>query len=253
MSTKIYYGFKFKDCTSIDQAYDHLRNIRKKYVRKAEDEFNRTIVRIATFQYDNDAPLKNYRSYITEANFDLSDRLNKKEDVIYGDYSSEILVGKVDNIILGYYLLPREFYNTFKKESFFKEYGYWNNTDKLSNVSEKNWELRKQHWESIFDNTFYLNKNMFSFKLVELNDYIYVNDRPYKNSYIPNDDERISHLAEKLANQHFSDTFSEFIKNEQYSKMINFYRTPEYKTVLDQMKKEIVLKPVSINILKESQ
>lgn len=251
MSTKIYYGFQFKDHSLIDEAFDTLRAIRPKFVKYAGQLFNDVVVRNATFLYDKEESL-NYRSPLTHAQFELSDRLSKKENVYIGNYESEILVGKVHNLILGYYNLPNELIKLFKKEKFFKEYGYWNNTDKLPRVSNKEWKIRGTNWDAMFNGEFYLHKSMFSFKLIEHDDYTYVNDQKYKKSSIPPDNIRLDILADFKVRQKYSELLNSYAQNGDFFKVINFARTTEYKTDFETIRKEIVLKPVSIDLLKES-
>lgn len=62
------------------------------------------------------------------------------------------------DILATFHSAVAEFTDIFEKSEKVKEYGYWNNTDKPENVSDKEWNKRKKDWDTIFNR----NKNFYS-------------------------------------------------------------------------------------------
>jgi hypothetical protein len=253
MSTKIYNGFAFKDCNTLDDAFSKLKYFRSTLIDAAADMFNAGVVREATYLYDKQIEPKINPHYFSEARTMLDNlihdykKLNEHHPM---DFTTNVWLAELkhDKKVLGYYSSNTLMEKKFKKLKFFSEYGYWNNTDKPRKITEREWEHRGKDWDAIFGNEFTLDKAMLQFKMIEPNDYVYLNRRPYKPSSIPSDKDRIDHLARFMLDR--DEKEGKFSFPTDVFEMLKFMRSDEYKTMLQAKREHIVLKPVNIKILK---
>lgn len=59
------------------------------------------------------------------------------------------------------------FENLVERLDFVDEYGYWNNTDKPDELSDEDWDERRNNWNEIFDKNLWFTRNSYSISIPE--------------------------------------------------------------------------------------
>ena len=105
------------------------------------------------------------------------------------------------DILATFHSTVAEFTDIFEQSEKVKEYGYWNNTDKPENVSDKEWNKRKKDWDTIFNR----NKNFYSIPIKNgflcdiINKDDYYNLFSYFSSSISNEyDKNLNEYMQKI-------------------------------------------------------
>ena len=155
MSTKIYTGFRFTS-PDLNQVYSNIRAFRD-YVRPlAKRMVRRYAVQAAVTEHDYWEYSGRTRHEDTSFLFNIIDDLMSRQRKIETthqrdpvvDFSLEIAVLPIRGAVLGiFYTEQAAFDRLIRRQPWFKEYGYWNNTDRPSHVSKYAWETRRKNWE----------------------------------------------------------------------------------------------------------
>jgi len=136
--------------------------------------------------------------------------INSTERDVSYDLDLSILFAPANKKILIYpYYEYREYFDLLKK--YFKDYGYWNNSDKPEDVSEKNWNIRRKTWNDVLDN------KMLKYTL--LNPNVSVVSYPYSplefNDFSIKLIQNFSSLEERAAKYAQNKYIDEYVKNNQ--------------------------------------
>jgi hypothetical protein len=136
--------------------------------------------------------------------------LNSLERDVSYDFDLSILFAPANKKIFIYpYYEYREYFDLLKK--YFKNYGYWNNTDKPEDITEKNWNIRRKSWDKV------LNNKMLKYTLLNPNDSII--SHPYSSEEIEIFSIKLisnfSTLEERAAKYAQNKYINEYVKNNQ--------------------------------------
>lgn len=260
MSTKVYNGFYFRNAPSMDVAFQQLQACREPLRKQAFNLMVKEIVRVATFNFDKQTDLNGFGSYYSHALDFVQEELHKSKkegrNSLY-DFSFKVgmvpLLDKHHNTkkVFGYFFSSKkELISLFKENLFFVDYCYWNNADELDGVTQKEWKQRGKDWEQVTAEDSVFSEFMTIMDLVSTFDFTYrYEHNEDSSSFIPTDEERIEHLAKHLVDvdnqtEHF------YPETDKLSVILNYFRSEEFLKRLENKKKEIVLIPLTDNILK---
>ncbi|MFW6219340.1 MAG: hypothetical protein ACOC33_00600 [bacterium] len=163
MSTKIYNGYKLKNNMSFQKITifcqmigDLINEEREKLIVSLfTNIFIDDLICILSGGYPQDKNLKFLISFeIYNEYKKRSDKIKqtKQRDPLY-DFEFEIVFIPIKNKILCLlYTEQSNFIKIWENQSEIEEYGYWNNTDKPENLSEKDWDKRKIDWDEALPN-----------------------------------------------------------------------------------------------------
>jgi uncharacterized protein YjgD (DUF1641 family) len=158
--------------------------------------------------------------------------LNSIERDISYDLDLVVNFAPVNKRILIYPYYEQKEYGILLNK-YFKQFGYWNNTDKPDNVLGRDWTIRKKMWDKVVD------EKMLKYTLINSNDIIISYPYSFDNfndfstkliSYFSPLPERASEYAKKKY-------IEEFIKNNQDSETTGF---ESVFSAIDSLKEEKV-------------
>lgn len=156
MSTKIYNGYKIKNM-KFSELNDFCMNIRQKIHEEAHKIVLKQIARECAEIVDNIFTKRfnqipaNYREkteysvYYAARSISL-ERIEKNKTFT----CSFVLYPHGRNILCTFHSRNENFESIFSSTEGVEEYGYWNNTDKPENISEKQWRKRQKDWDKVF-------------------------------------------------------------------------------------------------------
>ena len=203
MSTKIYYGFIIEnlDATSLMSA---LKKFRSEACALAEKEYLTWFANQMAIDCDDALFFKTNQEAPTIMNFGLAthnrmvliEATSQRDPEV--DWTFEIaLAPKSNNEWLGIYFCEKpSFRELIESQSWFTEYGYWNNSDKPDHLSTKEWKRRGREWEEIFPTGFPC-KDMLTYKLVTISDLDMIPLKKDLAAHAPSDEFRIARLLAK--------------------------------------------------------
>lgn len=135
MSTKIYYGFKFHQTSTIGGVSLRLKNIKKDatlYCQSTIEEWLKTHDRNELYDLMTKAEKSIYGGSIFDLKLSITIFHHKNE--FYGIPFADD--GKLIEIVL--------------KNKWVRDFSYWNNSDQPEGMSDKEWEMRAKVWNDIF-------------------------------------------------------------------------------------------------------
>ena len=153
MSTKIYNAVKFKDSLDLTKVISWLESVkpdikelvydfdRQKILDKALRKLDETVVASMGWCAPLDAPESAISRAIDEERKDRSQREDEQSITLFWH----------KNTVYGFFHTS-DFLNKWKKsfeKAVFDDYSYWNNTDKPDNVTEGEWDERRDTWKDI--------------------------------------------------------------------------------------------------------
>ena len=163
MSTKIYNGYKLPPLTHV-ALIEALRNFNYLITKQAKKEYRKLFGDIASNVIDSYSLgyklYLNNKSYNTNTSSIVDNYLNNKRKEIKNtglrdpefDFEcSLVIIPKEDKHLACLFTERKSFTKIWEELPIVREYGYWNNSDKLETVSEKAWEQRKVDWEPYCD------------------------------------------------------------------------------------------------------
>jgi hypothetical protein len=154
MSTKIYNGARIVGHT-LESFLVEVHRMRATFQEAAKDAMRQAVVNIASSDFDKQtlglddtAPPC---SYIGAAYIELMDRqfecqrTGQRNPFI--DYQAEIVVFPVEGQLLAIPYIDNPTLRTLlASQSWWQDFGYWDNTDEEEGVSEADWEERERLW-----------------------------------------------------------------------------------------------------------
>lgn len=157
MSTRIYNGFEF-GVGNLETVLSLLKGLKKELHQLASRRYSSTVLELAVDLVDkvhiDGSKVTSNAFYRAES--EVRDR--QKEIRVTGYRDPQVDWDFVVSVfplryskgarVLGIYATEEdEFSKLLKRQSWFIEYGYWNNTDRNDGVSSSAWEKRRRDWD----------------------------------------------------------------------------------------------------------
>lgn len=180
MSTKIYDGFKFK-AKNLDEVLFILNEFSQKAEVKCQEIAKMDLLDDISAMIDESflnmtSSIKEEergKRFLSLAKDNVKEKI-KSDEVFHGDINLDIAILVYKKNYLG---IPFSQNNHVKeliqKESWYEEYGYWNNTDRPDFVEPRAWSRRKKVWDGAFGNEFIPSKAGYTKNIVSGNDLFY--------------------------------------------------------------------------------
>lgn len=163
MSTKLYYGIRFKSRNMAD-ILQQLISVRKDAVKLANELL--TVEELKSFIILNDL-IDSYNHTVFNA---LRGNLNSNNRTIL-DVNFNFLISLIpekNGYVYGYYFADHpEYYKLI--EPFVDDYHYQNQCDKPSDISNRAWNYRRKKWDKILGYDSF-KERAFNFSMVNLSD-----------------------------------------------------------------------------------
>ena len=156
MSTKIYNGHEIVGHT-LESFLAAVQAWRALFERKASDLARAFVVQHAVRSFDKiqlglKQPTK--PDLLFTAQMALLDRqteviATKKRDTAV-DFGMTVVLFPINSRLLAIpFIENRELAELWRKQAWWREFGYWNNTDRPDNVSDSQWDEREALWEKV--------------------------------------------------------------------------------------------------------
>ena len=256
MSTKIYNGLRIKYMT-MQELIPFSKELRAQLEPIAKEEFLKSytkmleeaIVFIQT-GVQIDSCIHNYNELSALENPTFKDvnrvidkeirqfiKANKSattitESVSAFDFDTSICVFPLSRKILAVPICNNErLMNALLENENITEYGYWNNTDKPDNVSNREWNTRKSDWDKALPGIGVLRENGFIFDLIDsmwdAYDFVYNVETIYP--FLTDVNTLISRAAKsKLLSEKYNEFKKEEPANESYPGMRTYFKARDY-------------------------
>ena len=256
MSTKIYNGLRIKYMT-MQELIPFSKELRAQLEPIAKEEFLKSytkmleeaIVFIQTgVQIDSCIHNYNELSALENPTFKDVNRIIDKEirqfikanksattiteSVSAFDFDTSLCVFPLSRKILAVPICNNErLMNALLKNENITEYGYWNNTDKPDNVSNREWNTRKSDWDKALPGIGVLRENGFIFDLIDTMwdayDFVYNVETIYP--FLTDVNTLISRVAKsKLLSEKYNEFGKEESANESYPGMRTYFKARDY-------------------------
>lgn len=220
MSTKIYDGAKLNGITTLAEAFSFIEEIRKPITEILFEESANEIKTLACLIYDlNSVGIDMFQPDETDRKPLLTATMrymtsNRNEDTEYS-----IAVGTVDDHVLAipFFQNNRKCHDIFFNHPKVSRFGYWTNTDKDPEVSNKEWKQRGELWDKLFSKQHIPARAMFVVVLEDKNHLIPL-DR-HMNT-IPTLEQRINSCASHIAWLEVAETLSDTNDLSMYQCML---------------------------------
>jgi len=157
MSTKIYTGFKFRN-PHLLVIHHQIQAFRKELKALVLEKCSRLVAEMATHRIDrlamgmkvqepsSDCPLACAWSKLNEEKRKI-DKTQERNPIFDFDFELAIFPLSEDKVLGMYFTEQEDFRKLWLSKWFVEEYGYWDNTDKPDELSEKDWERRCRDWD----------------------------------------------------------------------------------------------------------
>lgn len=265
MSTKIYNGLKLNGC-NINDLFNILSDIKPKLKDAAKIEAYKFLSNLFIRNYDlklsyetimksifwnnrykkvkdyfelvngrnNNNLLSLLANIINEMNYEMKNSLERNPSF---DYNLNLTIYTDDKNILLYPCCEHKPMLKIIEESFI-EYGYWNNSDRLENLSEDEWDDRRISWDKALDKDIILQFELYTTHSRILDEY----DRDIlADAILPlikPKTERASHYAKKQLNLEIFKNITKDIDNKIITD--NIFTYDEKAKVLMKSKENII-------------
>lgn len=248
MSVKIHNGFILEGITSLEDALYFCHSIRKKFNIIANEIWAEQIIYHAVTAFDEYTFTQNPKgaeSFIDSAYNFISD--NERESMrtklrSFTNVDMElsffpVRINKSKRIIGMAFINNQAMRQEFFSLPRIKDYSYYDNSDRPENVSVKEWNNRQKTWmEKVFPD----NDNMTISEKMMINKIVQEGDRilfikqleEFFAKKHPSFENRVIQLAHQLTVEEKND--KEPLK--EYSDIINFLNSDEYKTNKEQLR-----------------
>ena len=275
MSTKIYEGLKLRKNMTFFEVNELLRNVRAECKLIQTHEYNKRIAKKITSFIDDslycnkEELLKKYEIGSRESFNPLFSIMKNEREMenehIFQRPHCEIFLFPVENEVLcmvfGDSIFDHLFYTHKNSEGVisppkyleFEEFGYWNNSELPDNVTEKEWEYRKNLWDKalkgigvpvengigktlvgkkeLFEDdeitikhaVVYYKQNIKTLKELENGFFAVLNNDnglPSRDEIlkcIDNDDERLESLIKRIVEHEFEEAYSKSHEGEKFN------------------------------------
>lgn len=256
MSTKIYNGLRIKYMT-MQELIPFSKELRAQLEPIAKEEFLKSytkmleeaIVFIQT-GVQIDSCIHNYNELSALENPTFKDvnrvidkeirqfiKTNKSattitESVSAFDFDTSLCVFPLSRKILSVPICNNErLMNALLENENITAYGYWNNTDKPDNVSNREWNTRKSDWDKALPGIGVLRENGFIFDLIDTMwdayDFVYNVETIYP--FLTDVNTLISRVAKsKLLSEKYNEFRKEESANESYPGMRTYFKARDY-------------------------
>lgn len=256
MSTKIYNGLRIKYMT-MQELVPFSRELRAQLEPIAKEEFLKSytkmleeaIVFIQT-GVQIDSCIKNYNELSALENPTFKDvnrvidkeirqfvKANKSattitESVSEFDFDTSLCVFPLSRKILAVPICNNErLMRTLLENENITAYGYWNNTDKPDDVSNREWNTRKSDWDKALPGIGVLRENGFIFDLIDTMwdayDFVYNVETIYP--FLTDVNTLISRVAKsKLLSEKYNEFRKEESANESHPGMRTYFKARDY-------------------------
>ena len=256
MSTKIYNGLRIKYMT-MQELIPFSKELRAQLEPIAKEEFLKSytkmleeaIVFIQT-GVQIDSCIHNYNELSALENPTFKDvnrvidkeirqfiKANKSattitESVSAFDFDTSLCVFPLSRKILAVPICNNErLMNALLENENITAYGYWNNTDKPDNVSNREWNTRKKDWDKALPSIGVLRENGFIFDLIDTMwdayDFVYNVETIYP--FLTDVNTLISRVAKsKLLSEKYNEFMKEESANESYPVMRTYFKARDY-------------------------
>lgn len=256
MSTKIYNGLRIKYMT-MQELIPFSKELRAQLEPIAKEEFLKSytkmleeaIVFIQT-GVQIDSCIHNYNGLSALENPTFKDvnriidkeirqfiKANKSattitESVSAFDFDTSLCVFPLSRKILSVPICNNErLMNALLENENITAYGYWNNTDKPDNVSNREWNTRKSDWDKALPGIGVLRENGFIFDLIDTMwdayDFVYNVETIYP--FLTDVNTLISRVAKsKLLSEKYNEFRKEESANESYPGMRTYFKARDY-------------------------
>ena len=256
MSTKIYNGLRIKYMT-MQELIPFSKELRAQLEPIAKEEFLKSytkmleeaIVFIQTgVQIDSCIHNYNELSALENPTFKDVNRIIDKEirqfikanksattiteSVSAFDFDTSLCVFPLSRKILAVPICNNErLINALSENENITEYGYWNNTDKPDNVSNREWNTRKSDWDKALPGIGVLRENGFIFDLIDTMwdayDFVYNVETIYP--FLTDVNTLISRAAKsKLLSEKYNEFRNKESTNKSYPGMRTYFKARDY-------------------------
>ena len=256
MSTKIYNGLRIKYMT-MQELIPFSKELRAQLEPIAKEEFPKSYTKMleeailfiqtgiqidsCIHNYNGLSALENPTSKDVNRVIDKEIRqfikTNKSattitESVSAFDFDTSLCVFPLSRKILAVPICNNErLINALSENENITEYGYWNNTDKPDNVSNREWNTRKSDWDKALPGIGVLRENGFIFDLIDTMwdayDFVYNVETIYP--FLTDVNTLISRVAKsKLLSEKYNEFRKEESANESYPGMRTYFKARDY-------------------------
>lgn len=224
MSTKIYNGFMLNGVYTIQDMYNFVNSLRGPIKEAVYMDRAKEILSTATLIYDMYHVMgEDYFNPNEDERVPLL-VASKRHVVLPKDESSnyDVAIGHVDGYTLGMFFFDdRQSEQIILNHPAVTYFGYWDNTDPDDNTNEREWELRKELWGKLFEDSGYPSEVMFVQRILN-NQYIMPEDTHMADS-LPSLTERrdavIRNVSFALAKKDAKDNILDGEKDDEASSL----------------------------------
>jgi len=157
MSTKIYNGFQIVTHYPEDRSFASMLSFQKTLQQRMRIEVEELYIKLVaekfTYAFDRGKPksLRDIRFDIFERQCIIRNKGHRDPEV---DFEFNFVLFKHMSEIYGIYYTEQEtLAKILKSNPYVRDFAYWNNTDAPDNVTDEEWNHRKEVWDSILRDT----------------------------------------------------------------------------------------------------
>ena len=169
MSTKIYNGFKF-NTNNIFKVYEYLSDFKEISKKNLMSKFNDSYLSIL-----KNIMTKYYLEYdkfqsIWELDNVFIEEIKKPHYFLYLKNYIQIYPDSETNEIYGYYILDSESEQHIIRNDWFIDFHYQNQTDIPDNITEDEYEHRKEVWDRVLASDYLIKNSGIMFNILDITD-----------------------------------------------------------------------------------
>lgn len=162
MSIKIYCGIKVEDMGNfISEVQQYKERVLHEYMTPERIDVKYEIMH----KFVTERMAEGTGLYETIYEFERVFSRNKVTGELMYEPIADLTIRVYNNSLAYPHTLNQEILRNIAGFNSVKEYGYWDNVDKLDTVSEEDWEVRRQDWESVIDSKDYIDIDVYTEKV----------------------------------------------------------------------------------------
>lgn len=159
MSIKIYYGIKVEDMEEfISEVQQYKERILNKYMTSNRLDVKYEIMH----KYVEESMSEGFGLFESVNAFERAFRRNKVSGELMYEPVADLKIRAYNNSLAYPHTINQEILQDIAGFKSVKEYGYWDNVDKIETVSDEDWEIRRKDWESVIDSKDYIDIDVYT-------------------------------------------------------------------------------------------